>query len=170
MREGWEDSMRKKWSGYRATEKITHDQDLFSHLIHTDQIIQDTPQDIIANTPEYIFFENALCIDDANDGFPYRYMRKNGVDYINDKKVALWHIQTSFNIYLYDYIFRKNYFGLLKKCTLRYGKTCFDKLFHKILRKIKDINRYDVYKYFFHEHDFSEVFTNKVWWKKGIFE
>ncbi|MCK5642848.1 MAG: hypothetical protein KAJ19_18710 [Gammaproteobacteria bacterium] len=169
MRDGWQLSVKTKWAGYRDRNVISSDQDLISHLLHTDQLPQDSPAEILSCVPEHIFFENALCIEDANDDFPYRYRRTEGIDYLNDKRVAFWHIQTDFNIYLYDFIIRKQYLLMFAGSTLRYGNKGLEKFIHRFIRRIKGVNRYDVYKYFFQEYDFSEVLTNQVWWQNGIF-
>jgi hypothetical protein len=169
MREDWQRSVRTKWAGYRSRKVISSDQDLISHLLHTEQLPQDNPVEILSGTPEYIFFENMLCIDDANNGFPYKYRREKGIDYLNDKRVALWHIQSDFNIYLYNFMIRKYYLSIFNGSTLEYGRRCLEKHLSRIIRKIKRINRYDVYEYYFQKKDFSEVLTDRVWWKKGIF-
>jgi hypothetical protein len=60
-RVGWELSQRGKWAGSRTRNIISSDQDLLSHLIHTDKIVQDTPSRILNDLSTYILFETR-CI------------------------------------------------------------------------------------------------------------
>ena len=172
MRDKWEVSLKTKWSGSRERKVISSDQDLLSHLIHTDQIVQENPLKILSDASEYIFFENPLLIHDTNKDFPYKYKRVKGVDFINKKRIGLWHMQSEWNFYLVKFIFRKRYLKFLSYSTLKYKKWDFEDYLNRMFRKISNGEtscRHSVYKYFFQDNDFSEIFTNKVWWKKGIF-
>jgi hypothetical protein len=59
-RVGWENSAKGKWAGQRFRKIISSDQDLISHLIHTDRMVQDRPQAILKDLSSYIVFENPL--------------------------------------------------------------------------------------------------------------
>lgn len=172
-REGWEKSEKEKWAGQRYRKTISSDQDFISHLIHTDQIKQDSPQSIMDILPEYMMFENPLFI---NGYSPWNYTnctyrRIDSVDYINDKRVFFWHMQSHFSNYLSRYLIMSR----LLRCTnqtVTYETDGTHDLKNRIavmLEKVMAYSRFDVYRFFFDETDFSPVFRNVIWWKAGVF-
>jgi len=174
QRQGWKKSFKKKWAGSRYRRIISSDQDLVSHLIHTDQLPQDSPTMIKKANSDMILFENPLYFFGLNkEDKPFKYQRKGIIDYINNKKVAIWHMQTNFSDYLKRYYLLK---GKLKM-PLRIhnphalGNKTMDELLYNLLYMFKipqKILRLDVYKYFFEEKDFSLIFNNQVFWKKAF--
>jgi len=172
MREGWESSLRTKWAGSRFRRIISSDQDLLSHLIHTDQIPQDRPQSIVSSLTDYVLFENPLCIHETNFNGPFVYKRHHGIDYFNDRAVAFWHMQSDWVFYLSKFIMRLRYFPVINSRRLQYNAHDFEDLINRILRKASRgrlVNRLAVYDFFFNEHDFSGIFSDRVWWKAGVF-
>ena len=175
-RDGWEISDREKWAGQRFREIISSDQDFISHLIHTDRIVQDKPSALLSDLSAYMLFENPLYLPgyqpQCND-LPLAYERRADIDYINGRRVLVWHMQGYFNQYLSKFIFRRKYLrrGLKrlsnhveKKDLDYYMNDFFIRYFHG-----KNHLRLNVYKYFFEEHDFSEVLTDRTWWEEGAF-
>lgn len=178
-REGWESSHQQKWAGSRCRRIISSDQDFISHLIHTDRIIQDRPYEVLKDLDSYIFFENPLYIGGYTPyrkERPFKYVRKSGIDYLNEKRVALWHMQSDFNYYLGKFIFRKKTLkrtGIIPGRLRNHleGRSMEDYLF-LMFNKIsggRNSSRLAVYKYFFEESDLGEVLTDKVWWDTGVF-
>jgi hypothetical protein len=171
-REGWEISHGEKWAGSRFREIISSDQDLLSHLIHTDKIIQSRPLEIMNSLHPYALFENPLYLHSHMKPL-LKYKRMAGVDYLNDKRVLIWHMQSSFVRYLGKFIFTKRSLtknlkrisnDLEKKDINYYLQYLYLHYFHG-----KRHSRLDVYRYFFEEHDFSEILTDMTWWKEGLF-
>ena len=171
-RDGWEISHDEKWAGSRFREIISSDQDLLSHLIHTDKIIQNSPCDIMNSLYLYAVFENPLYLHSYMKGL-MKYKRIAEVDYLNDKRVLIWHMQRSFVEYLSKFIFTKRFLtkrlkrisnDLEKKDINYYLQYVYMRYFHG-----KRYSRRDLYKYFFESHDMSEVFRDKTWWKEGLF-
>lgn len=99
-RMGWEISRRAKWAGTRNRPIIGSDQDFISHLIHTERLIQDDPGMITTSIPDILMFQNPICIQDDVEEPIINYVRNQGIDFINSKKVAFWHMQNDFTHYL----------------------------------------------------------------------
>ena len=172
QRDGWELTNETKWAGSRFREIISSDQDFLSHLIHTDLIYQSKPEEIIKNFDDNILFENPLWPDQVTKEIPFLYIRLNGIDYLNERKVLLWHMQTSFNFYLARFIFRKKFLKYLSHENLPldlYEQNMETLLNKKVNRITSHIFRLNVYNYFFKLKDFSEIFNSQIWWDKNIF-
>jgi hypothetical protein len=196
-RKDWELSEMNKWAGQRNKKLISSDQDLISHLIHTDRLPQDNPIDILNCMKDYILIENPLYIHAFSpwcDQAPFEYKRVNNIDFINNKKVAFWHMQSDFVNYLIKYSNSANLIKLLGirlPNDLEYGniltpqsfnfpninsnkfKEIYDKLlnisFRVINKTLNTKNRLDMYRYFFEKDDFGSILNNKVWWKGQVF-
>ena len=181
-RKGWEVTFKTRWAGSRFREIISSDQDFLSHLIHTGRIIQDSVEDVSLCLQDYIFFENPLFIHMYDDNFSYKYYRKNDIDYFlckredaqdcfYHKRVLFWHMQSCFNFYLAKFILRKSFLKLpLGRLELHLQARGFeDYINKKYNRFFGHTARLNVYRYFFKKSDFSGIFKDKTWWKKGIF-
>ena len=198
-REGWELSEQHKWAGQRYRKIIASDQDLISHLIHTDRILQNKPSEVLNCFSEYILFENPLYIHAYSpwrETLPFSYKRIDNIDYINEKRVAFWHMQSNFISYLVKY---SSYSQLIKLLKIRLpndlefkdiavSRSIVDiscsktdkykkykgRILNLVLRSIKKIKRkhyrLDMYHEFFDKNDFSSIYNNAVWWKKGVFK
>jgi hypothetical protein len=184
LREGYEITRITKWSGDRDRKVISSDQDLISHLIHRDLIIQDRPDSILDVMHFYIIFENPLYIHSHNsEKLPLRYSRINDIDFLNDKKVAFYHMQNNFCVYLSRYI---NLRRILNAFKLRLPNPLesfvddfesqplyqiVDRVAHSRYGKklYRELSRLEIYQYFFEDSSFKEVFNNEIWWKKKIF-
>lgn len=170
-REGWEQSLEDKWAGSRYREIISSDQDLISHLIHTDRLPQEKP-DIIKADLDLLLFENPLySFAYLKEMLPLAYQRVNNVDHYNGRKVAIWHMQTSFTRYL-ELVIKRGWLNNVTKCHNPLMKKSFD---YKLIRElenaklIKRLSRLDIYEYFFERNDLSKVFNSRVFWKDNIF-
>ena len=182
-REGWEVTFKTRWAGSRFGKIMWHDQDLQSHLIHTGRLIQDSVESVLFDFQDYLLFENSLFFHSYDDGFPYKYSREDGVDYFEyirkdaqdshyKKRILFWHMQSCFNFYLSKFIFRKKYLKFVPMGRLEFNgsaKGFEDTINKRLSRFLKHTSRINVYKYFFQDHDFSGVFKDSVWWKKGVF-
>ena len=198
-REGWELSEQYKWAGQRDKKIIASDQDLISHLIHADRIPQNEPYEVLSGFSNHIFFENPLYIHAYSpwcENLPFNYKRIADIDYINEKRVAFWHMQSDFNGYLAKCINAFKFFKFLKirvpnDLTFKdiIVPTSFDDVSHfkrskfnnlngrildfvlRMISKIRGKNsRLEMYRLFFAKNDFSSVFNDKIWWKDGVFK
>ncbi|MBU4269313.1 hypothetical protein KJ644_02375 [Candidatus Dependentiae bacterium] len=182
-RNNWEITFKTRWAGSRFRKIIWSDQDFLSHLIHTNNIIQDSVEDVLFNFKDYVVFQNPLFLHLYEYEFPYKYVRINGIDYFEfirkdgqdcfyKKKILFWHMQSHFNYYLSKFIFRKKYLKFIPMGRLEFNTSAIgfeDYVYKKMLRFTKNIERKKVYKYFFEKYDFSRVFRDNIWWRKGIF-
>jgi hypothetical protein len=173
-REGWQVSATQKWAGQRFRELISSDQDLLSHLIHTDRIPQDRPSTLEGVLGGYALFENPLYLHGygfSDSALPLSYERRSGIDYIGGKQVLVWHMQSDFTLYLSTFMFRKRLMpwergplgNHLEECTLPY------RLGSLFSRLAGGNTRLDVYRYFFQGRDFGELFADRTWWYRGAF-
>lgn len=165
---------KKIGAGIRKREIISSDQDLLRHLIQTNSICQERIENIELNLSDYAFFENPLYLHSYhNYSFPIKYQRMTGIDYLNEKKVLFWHMQSDYISYLSKFIILKEYLTktpIAQKLNLSPNK--IEHYLLKIFKKAKRIDRLsrlDVCKFFFEQRDFSEVFNDRTWWKEGVF-
>lgn len=184
QRDGWDITFRTRWAGGFFRPLLRHDQDLMAHLIHTNQLKQDSVEDVTFCLKDYILSENPLFIHSFEHDFPYSYKRENGVDYLSfdhpedesgpfKKKILLWHMQNCFNFYLAKYIFRKRFLPFMAFHRLQlHLRACGweDAVNKRMNRFLQHATRLNVYRYFFDKHDFSGIMNDRIWWKKGIFE
>ena len=196
-REGWRQSETLKWAGQRNRQIITSDQDLISHLIHTDRIVQDNPKNIISDFSDYFLFENPLFFNlysPWNEYLPCQYLKDGEDERIGGKKVLFWHMQNDFVNYLNIFLIFKNYLKFLHtrlpnnliyknilipeapepspfSPAIKFCHKDFvvNQTFRLLKKYLPNYNRLEIYKYFLQERDFSEVFNDKVWWKKDCF-
>lgn len=166
---------KKIGSGIRTREIISSDQDLLRHLIQTKSIHQARIEDITFKLNDYVVFENPLYLDSYyRNSLPINYQRRTGIDYLNEKKVLFWHMQSDCISYLTKFIILKEYLTSIPvahRLNLKSNK--FERSLLKIFKKVKKIDRLsrlEVCKFFFEDGDFSKVFNDKVWWKKGVFQ
>jgi hypothetical protein len=180
QREGWEITFKTRWAGSRFRKIITSDQDFLSHLIHTGNIHQDSVESVSMRLQDYLPFENPLFIHMYDDNFPYSYSRENNIDYFSavrrdgqdcfyKKRILFWHMQSCFNYYLSKFVLRKKILWP-GRVPLTLSATTFEDRLNKFINRFTGhISRARVYKYFFETHDFSGIFKDVKWWKRGIF-
>lgn len=170
-RKGWEITKYSKWAGERHRKIITSDQDFVSHLFHTNRLIQDDIEAIKNKAEGYILIQNPLVIEEHQNESEYIYRRVNDVDYINGKRVLLWHMQSDFNFYLALFLYRQKY--TFFRGTLKLNENKENKLLifiYKVISKITGHHeRGYIYRQFFDKGDFSKIFRNEVWWRRSVF-
>lgn len=172
--EGFQSNLTK-WSGIRSRRIITSDQDLIRYLIQADRIPQDDPEAILRANEDLLFFENPLFFFHHNMRYaPFVYERKNGVDFMNNKKVAFWHMQNNFTDYLkLVYISR-----ILLRMPFRvdnqlvrsdngpicntYNDVLSRRLFN--LDRRQKYTRKDMCKAYFDRPNLSHVFDERTFW------
>jgi len=103
-RAGAEGSLYTKWAGRRDSPRIRSDQDLISHLIHTDRLPQDSPGKFVphlnfyyAQNPLYL---NAFAQMQFGRTWSLNLKVRDNTAYIESLPVALWHMQTDFSDYV----------------------------------------------------------------------
>jgi hypothetical protein len=174
QREGYELSWKNKWAGTRYRKIISSDQDLVSHLIHTDILPQDSPDAIKRSSSDLLLFENPLYIFSHNpDIGSASYHRKSLVDYFGNRKVAFWHLQNSFADYLklaYFLKYKLIYpFRVPNKLEWQ-GSKLDNKFINYFICNLdrpitKRLSRKFVCEYFFDVMDFSKIFTKGCFWR-----
>ena len=97
-----------------------------------------------------------------------------GVDFINRRRVLLWHMQSDFVRYLSKFLFTKTY--LPNKFLSRIGNDFETKDLYSYMHDVacrylgkRPLTRLDVYRYFFEKADLIEVLNARIWWKPGVF-
>ena len=168
--EGAELSAITKWAGQRHSPLMEHDQDLISHLIHTDRLPQAEPA-AITRASRAVLFENPLYPHVYfQDRLPLRYERRGLVDYFSDAPVAFWHMQSNFCVYLAMADARP---GFLRKTRLPNPLARRGADYYAMRAKARlgtlDTSRQHLYRAFFERDDFSGVFNSRVFWASGAF-
>lgn len=171
-RAGWERTFHTKWAGHWVGPKIASDQDLLSHLVHADRLVQSDPAEFVRSAPEHVFFENPLIIGDLVPERPLVYRRTAGIDYFGSRRVALWHMQTDWCRYLAKHLLRERIGPLGGTGRLSFRQRDRETLVGDVLRKLtgnRIFPRPAVYQRFFEDGDFREVFSDRRWWQPGVF-
>lgn len=171
-RAGWERSFHTKWAGHWVGPEIASDQDLLSHLVHTDRLMQSDPGEFARSAPQHVFFENPLIIGDLVAERPLTYRREAGIDYLGARRVAFWHMQTDWCRYLAKYLLRERLGPLAGTGRLSFGQRDRETLTGDVLRKLTGnrlFPRPAIYRRFFEDGDFSGVFSDRRWWQPGVF-
>jgi hypothetical protein len=168
--DGAELSAMTKWAGTRDEGIIAHDQDLISHLIHTDRLPQADPA-AVARTSTALLFENPLYPHVyLQDQLPLRYERRGGVDYLSGVPVAFWHMQSNFCIYLITFEARPRFRrGARLANPLLTRTTDYYVARLKAKRGWIDSSRLALYRAFFERNDFSGVYNSRVFWADRAF-
>jgi hypothetical protein len=103
-RTGTETSFHTKWAGGRDSPMLKSDQDLISHLIHTERLPQTSPLDFVPRL-KFFYAQNPLYLNTFAQ-VPFgrtwnlNFQVRNNTAYLESMPVALWHIQTDFSDYL----------------------------------------------------------------------
>lgn len=171
-RAGWEQTFRTKWAGHWVGPKVASDQDLLSHLVHTDRLPQSDPVAFAQSAPEYVFFENPLHIGDLVPERPLVYRREAGIDHFGGRRIALWHMQTDWCRYLAKHMLREKIGPLAGTGRLTFGQRDRETFVGGVLRKLTKnrlFPRPEVYRRFFEDGDFGDVFTVRRWWQPEVF-
>ncbi len=171
-REGWEETARTRWAGYRDRRTISSDQDLISHLLHTGRLPQARPDEVRGDVPELVLFENPLLLGSLAPERPLDYRRAGGVDFLGGRQVAVWHMQTDWCRYLAKIMWRERLGPLAGMGRLSFGRKDRETLCSDVLRKLSGGRWHDraaVCRRFFAEGDFSAVFRAETWWEAGVF-
>lgn len=103
-RPGWEVSHRERWAGSRFREVIGSDQDLISHLIHTERLPQADPRELVAAGDLY-WAENPLYIHSHAElqlgrSSGLSFTTEGGSCFLDGREMAVWHMQSAFVRYL----------------------------------------------------------------------
>jgi len=171
-RDGWEKSAEIKWAGQRSRRIVSSDQDLVSHLIHTGRLTQTRKETLLERLSSWMAVENPLYPDAYYPSANFSYRRTNQVDTFNSRPLLMWHMQTSFYTYLSRHLMQAKYLRALADRRLPRDLTGVERFFYRAaarLNRAGPITRRSVYEAFLEKGDFSEVFTDRRWWKRGVF-
>lgn len=169
-RAGWELSSMSKWSGARFRKVISSDQDLISHLIHSDRLPQSNPAEVKKKS-ELVLFENPLEFFVYYPELPpVNYRRMAGVDFFCGRKVAFWHMQSDFVRYLVVNRLRGP-LNKVSRCPNGVEQIGIEQFIWRLYLRLtnKSLNRLEIYRHFFEYSDFSGVFDGRNFWKEHVF-
>ncbi|SMF43113.1 hypothetical protein SAMN02982917_2193 [Azospirillum oryzae] len=166
------------------------DQAFIKHLIEKGLIDQVNVEETLKNLG-YIGFPNWLLLNN-DDGNQWEYKRCDGVDYLSEKKVLISHMSHDTCQVAGQYILLKEGFGVnnfekMGGIPLPYGHyfenedrernynfLAIIREFCRINKDCFDIDRYpfsrgNIVQYFYSKNDFTGLFNDKSWHKKGVF-
>ncbi|HVF39999.1 MAG TPA: hypothetical protein VM939_08860, partial [Gemmatimonadaceae bacterium] len=163
-RAGWEKSAAHKWAGSRSRKTISSDQDFISHLIHTDRLPQTRKELLLERLGPWMAIENPLYPDAYYPSTPFSYRRLDGVDTFNGRPLLMWHMQTSFFLYLSRHLVQQRYASPLASRRLSRDLEGIEQLAYRAAAKLianSPVTRRSVYEAFLDDDDFSEVFAEQ---------
>ncbi|MDQ3244214.1 MAG: hypothetical protein M3Q09_10835 [Gemmatimonadota bacterium] len=171
-RDGWEISAESKWAGQRSRKIVSSDQDLVSHLIHTGRLTQTRKETLLERLGSWMAMENPLYPDAYYPSANFSYRRTNQLDTFNSRPLLMWHMQTSFYTYLSRHLMQARYLPPLAGRRLPRELSGAERFSYRAAARLNrgsPVTRRSVYEAFLEKGDFSEVFTDRRWWKPGVF-
>ena len=151
-------------------ELISSDQDLLQFATLAGYIPQIDAATMNSRS-NFALFQNPIRIArDIELPLPLSYERRNGIDYIGDRKLAIWHMQSSFCDYMGFADYRKRLF--LRGRTLEHERPRPPLyLSYRILRRISPFyERISLFeRYFTDGKDMSFLFNDQTYWQPGVF-
>jgi hypothetical protein len=150
---------------------FSHDQDFLQFLTLSGRLPQANRSELDKRSC-LALFQNPLTIgEDIAADLPLTYERKHGVDFINGRKVAFWHMQSDFCDYLGHAAFRRK-IGATGRVPWRDANRTAT---YKIYRRWKKFfGRYSrgmlARQYFNTEEDLGFLLNDRTYWKQGVFE
>lgn len=151
---------------------MAHDQDMLSHLIHTGRIIQSDPAEFLAASRRYLFLENPLLTGNLTKLRPLAYRREKNVDYLNEKQVAFWHMQSDWCAYLAKHMVRECLGPLAGSGRMTFRERNREHFVNQGIRRLtrgRWLHRRAIYERYFEDGDFREVLNDRHWWQEGVF-
>ena len=160
------------WLGFRDRKIISSDQDLIRHLLSISALPQATAEEIRNRIGDDIMFENPLWpLTYYDDLAPVSYERKSGFDYLNDKKVLMWHFQSGFCEYLNRVMWMRRYLPCRAAKPVPLTPSAIERRYRRLTTwaGYRPLDRNELYRRFLLDGDFSPVFNRSTWWQEGVF-
>lgn len=180
--EGYSAAARRQRGAFVSTSKaqnsalwdreiLSSDQDLIRFLTLDGRLPQASAQ-AMTEQSDLATFENPLCIaDEVSLPLPLRYERRDGLDLLNGRKIAFWHLQNDFVNYAMYAAFRKQ-IGLRGRVPLPTGAGTLDYRLYRGLRTgLKLYRREHLCAQFLADgqEDFSFLLNGQAFWREGVF-
>ena len=167
------------------------DQGVILHLIR-QRLIQPTGGHDALQRAGLVGFPNILTVDGFGWG-KLRYERRDGIDYLNGRKILIWHMSHDVCAYLGQFVFLRDWlgeegvglFGRLPLRAAHYKVAPEDKELsdffarlteltrkHRLVDRVEraPFSRARVCRTFFDESDFGFALRDQVWHTAGVFE
>ena len=168
------------------------DQAFLGHLARAG-MIRDDVFPFYTQHCDLVWFPNWMHVGVAADALPWRYTRRNGVDYMNDKKVAFSHMSNDTCFHFGFFVMLRHVLGLQDVGRLPVPYHGMDdahadprlKAMYSYVRTELEIQRnktadvaslnhdpmlrQHVLAYFYEMNDFSQIFNGRRWWQPGVF-
>ncbi len=166
-------------NGYLWERRIlSSDQDLLQFLTLSGRLPQADAA-AVNRCHSTALFQNPLVIGrDVQIPLPLHYERRDGIDYISDRKVAFWHMQGDFCNYLGYATFlnqlgiggRIPWAGRLPRVTS--NRPVSYAAYRAATRFTKEYTRGQLVRRYFgaHGNDLSFLFNEKRFWQRDVFE
>jgi hypothetical protein len=149
---------------------LSSDQDLLQFLILSGRLPNANAASINGRCSS-VPFKNPITIgSDIHLPLPLHYERRDGLDYISDRKVAFWHMQNDFCNYL-GYATFLDQVGNRDRVSWVRSDPPFNYLAYRALTKFNFAYSRGqlIRRYFADHHDFSFLFNDKNFWQSGVF-
>jgi hypothetical protein len=149
---------------------LSSDQDFFQYLIMSKRIPQ-AGADMMKARCSTALFQNPLGIGgDVHLPLPLTYRRIGGIDYMNDRKVAIWHMQSDFCDYLGYASFRRT-LRIRGRVPWLEGKgSKIYWVYGKVMRLTSHYTRGALmHRYFSTGEDCRFLMNQEAFWQEGVF-
>ncbi|MGC1782962.1 MAG: hypothetical protein WA708_10625 [Acidobacteriaceae bacterium] len=153
---------------------LSSDQDLLQFLTLSGRLAQADAA-VISARNNYALFQNPITIRrDLQLSRPFKYERRDGIDYINSVKVAFWHMQGDFSDYLGYATFRNqlgNHHRVPWIRARQNSPSSVDYSVYRTLRRLVPLysrNRL-LHRYFGGEADLNILLNSRTFWEDGTF-
>ncbi len=161
---------REKNSALWDRPVLSSDQDFLQFLTLSGRLPQAN-RSAVDDRSRLALFQNPLTIgEDIAAELPLTYERKQGIDFINGRKVAFWHMQSDFCDYLGHATFRRR-IGVTGLVPWRDANRTTTYNLYRAWRKL--FGRYSremlIRQYFNSEEDLGFLLNDQTYWKKGVF-
>lgn len=177
-RDGWKVSHRERWAGSRFRPVIGSDQDLISHLIHTERLPQSDPHEIVESSGLY-WAENPLYLHSHAE---LQLGRRSGVTFatregrcfLDSREVAVWHFQTAFVRYVAR-VRALRRMGWRGRVPTDVESPRLRKALQPLLGRLPRPDRLAVYESLRELNDgrgelsLGDVFNSRTYWERGFF-
>ena len=177
-RDGWEVSHQERWTGSRFREVISSDQDLISHLIHTQVLPQADPRELVEQSGLY-WADNPLYLQSharlqLGKRAGVTFSCEEGRCALDSREIAVWHFQSDFVRYV-SRVFALRRLGWPGRVPNDLESPRLARVLPPLRRRRWQLDRLAVYESLRElnggrgERSLCEVFNARTYWLPGFF-
>lgn len=150
---------------------LSSDQDLLQFLTLSGRLPQADAATVNGCCSTALFQNPLLVGSDVHLPLPLVYERRDGIDYIDGRKVAFWHMQSDFCDYL-GYATFCSQFGDRRRVPWVKDGWPLSYAAYRVLRRFHSpySRGHLLQRFFCDQQDLGFLFNDKKFWQEGVFE